>query len=64
MWSVAVRFLALLPLCLVMSGCQSFIKAVTDDMYPIPEDQQRRTVECRDVSPAQLDNTVIRCREL
>lgn len=59
-----MRFLALLPLCLAIAGCQSFIDTMTDDMRPIPEDQQRKTVECRDVSPPQLDNVVIRCREI
>lgn len=59
-----MKFFALLPLCFAMAGCQSFINAVTDDMRPIPEDQQRKTVECRDVSPPQLDNVVIRCREI
>lgn len=48
----------------LLAGCQSLIDYVTDDMRPIPESERKKTFECRDVSPPQLDNEVIRCREV
>jgi hypothetical protein len=48
----------------LLSGCQSFVDYVTADMKPIPEDERKTTFECRDVSPPQLDNEIIRCREV
>ena len=47
-----------------LSGCQSFINYVTDDMRPMQESERKTTFECRDISPPQLDNDVIRCREV
>ena len=49
---------------LLLSGCQSFVDYVTNDMKAIPAGERKTTFECRDVSPPQLDNEVIRCREV
>lgn len=57
-------FLPLLVCTPLLSGCQSFVDYVTADMKPIPEDERKTTFECRDVSPPQLDNEIIRCREV
>lgn len=58
------RFLPSLVFAALLSGCQSFVDYVTADMKPIPEDERKTTFECRDVSPPQLDNEIIRCREV
>lgn len=58
------RFLSLLVCTLLLSGCQSFVEYMTDDARPIPDSERKTTYECRDVSPPQLDNEVIRCREV
>lgn len=58
------KILPLLVCTPLLSGCQSFVEYMTDDARPIRESERKTTFECRDVSPPQLDNEVIRCREV
>lgn len=56
--------LSLLIFTMLLSGCQSLINYTTDDLTRTPESERKTSFECRDVSPPQLDNEIIRCREV